>query len=123
MTPPAAVAAVDLGASGGRVMMGTVGPGQQLELRELHRFPNAAVRVLGTLHWDILALFQGVLDGLSAAGRAGAGLASVGIDTWGVDYGLLDADGALLGNPVHYRDTRTEGVAGDRKSTRLNSSH
>jgi rhamnulokinase len=112
MTPPTAVAAVDLGASGGRVMMGTVGQGQQLELHELHRFPNIPVRVLGTLHWDILALFQGVLDGLAAAARAGAGLASLGIDTWGVDYGLLDADGALLGNPVHYRDTRTEGVAG-----------
>ena len=112
MTPATAVAAVDLGASGGRVMMGTVGRGQQLELQELHRFPNVPVRVLGTLHWDVLALFQGVLDGLSAAARAGAGLASLGIDTWGVDYGLLDADGTLLGNPVHYRDTRTEGMAG-----------
>ena len=112
MTPAPAVAAVDLGASGGRVMMGTVGRGQQLELQELHRFPNVPVRVLGTLHWDVLALFQGVLDGLGAAARAGAGLASLGIDTWGVDYGLLDADGTLLGNPVHYRDTRTEGVAG-----------
>ena len=112
MTPATAVAAVDLGASGGRVMMGTVGRGQQLELQELHRFPNVPVRVLGTLHWDVLALFQGVLDGLGAAARAGAGLASLGIDTWGVDYGLLDADGTLLGNPVHYRDTRTEGVAG-----------
>ena len=112
MTPATAVAAVDLGASGGRVMMGTVGRGQQLELQELHRFPNVPVRVLGTLHWDVLALFQGVLDGLGAAARAGAGLASLGIDTWGVDYGLLDADGTLLGNPVHYRDTRTEGMAG-----------
>jgi len=112
VTPATAVAAVDLGASGGRVMMGTVGRGQQLELQELHRFPNVPVRVLGTLHWDVLALFQGVLDGLGAAARAGAGLASLGIDTWGVDYGLLDADGTLLGNPVHYRDTRTEGVAG-----------
>ena len=112
MTPPTAVAAVDLGASGGRVMMCTVGQGQRLELRELHRFPNVPVRVLGTLHWDVLALFRGVLDGLGAAARAGAGLASLGIDTWGVDYGLLDADGTLLGNPVHYRDTRTEGMAG-----------
>ena len=112
MTPATAVAAVDLGASGGRVMMGTVGRGQQLELQELHRFPNVPVRVLGTLHWDVLALFQGVLDGLGAAARAGTGLASLGIDTWGVDYGLLDADGTLLGNPVHYRDTRTEGMAG-----------
>jgi rhamnulokinase len=107
-----AAVAVDLGASGGRVMMGTIGPGQQLKLHELHRFPNIPVRVLGTLHWDILALFQGVLDGLAAAARAGADVASLGIDTWGVDYGLLDAGGALLGNPVHYRDARTEGVTG-----------
>ena len=107
----ATVAAVNLGASGGRVMMGTVGQGQQLKLHELHRFPNVPVRVLGTLHWDILALFQGVLDGLGAAARAGVGLASLGIDTWGVNYGLLDSGDTLLGNPVHYRDTRTEGVA------------
>jgi rhamnulokinase len=112
VTSATMVAAVDLGASGGRVMLGTVGEGHQLKLDELHRFPNIPVRVLGTLHWDILALFQGILDGLGAAGRAGAGVASLGIDTWGVDYGLLDSDGALLGNPVHYRDTRTEGVTG-----------
>ena len=74
----------------------------------MHRFPNSPVTVLGTLHWDILALYRGVLDGLRAAGRA-FDLASVGIDSWGVDYGLLDADGALLANPVHYRDARTRG--------------
>ena len=105
--PPAgtggAVAAVDLGASGGRVMVGQVGHGQ-LELHEVHRFPNTPVRVLGTLHWDILSLYRGMLDGLGMAARSFE-LASVGIDSWGVDYGLLDAGGALLGNPVHYRDT------------------
>jgi rhamnulokinase len=110
LTSPTAVAAVDLGASGGRVMAGVV-DGAELELLELHRFPNVPVRVLGTLHWDILALYQGVLDGIHAAAGAGD-LASLAIDAWGVDYGLLDSDGALLGNPVHYRDTRTEGVAG-----------
>jgi rhamnulokinase len=104
-----AVAAADLGASGGRVIVGRVGPGQ-LDLREAHRFPNRPVSLLGMLHWDILALYDGVLTGLRAAGR-GADLASVGIDTWGVDFGLLDATGALLGNPVHYRDARTAGVA------------
>src|SRR5215469_10137487 len=109
--PIRAVALAALGVCGGLVIVGTVGPREQLNLHELHRFPNVPVRVLGTLHWDILALFQGVLDGLGAAARAGVGVASLGIDTWGVDYGLLDADGALLGNPVHYRDTRTEGVA------------
>ena len=62
----------------------------------------------GTLHWDILRLYRGILDGPAAAGRAG--WTGVGVDTWAVDYGLLDADGALLGNPVHYRDARTDGV-------------
>ncbi|MEG8280329.1 rhamnulokinase [Streptomyces sp. AHA2] len=99
-------AAVDLGASSGRVMAGRVGPGT-LELTEIHRFPNRPVRVPEGLRWDVLGLYTGVLDGLRAAGRVD----SVGIDGWAVDYGLLDADGALLGNPVHYRDTRTEGVA------------
>ncbi|RAJ68680.1 rhamnulokinase [Streptomyces sp. Amel2xB2] len=99
-------AAVDLGASSGRVVTGHADRGT-LRLREVHRFPNRPVRTGGTLHWDILALYQGVLDGLRAAGQAD----SVGLDSWAVDYGLLDADGALLGNPVHYRDARTEGMA------------
>ncbi len=99
-------AAVDLGASSGRVMVGRVGPGT-LELTEAHRFPNRPVRVPEGLRWDILSLYAGVLDGLRAAGRVD----SVGIDSWAVDYGLLDADGALLANPVHYRDPRTEGIA------------
>ncbi|ROP47048.1 rhamnulokinase family protein [Streptomyces sp. PanSC9] len=106
-----AYAAVDLGASSGRVMVGRVGP-DSLELSEAHRFPNRPVRLPEGLRWDILALHRGVLDGLRAAGsRSGGRLASVGIDGWAVDHGLLDADGALLGNPVHYRDARTEGVA------------
>ncbi len=102
-------AAVDLGASNGRVMVGRVGP-DTLDLVEAHRFPNVPVRVAGTLHWDILGLYRGVLDGLRAAGRAHGPLTSIGVDGWGVDYGLLDADGALLANPVHYRDTRTDGL-------------
>ncbi|MEV7091166.1 rhamnulokinase family protein [Streptomyces sp. NPDC093085] len=107
-------AAVDLGASSGRVMVGHVsgrGAGT-LRLEEAHRFPNRPVRTSGTLYWDILALYGGVLDGLRAAGAAaGRAPASVGVDTWAVDYGLLDASGALLGNPVHYRDARTDGEA------------
>ncbi|MEV0792884.1 rhamnulokinase family protein [Kribbella sp. NPDC050459] len=99
------VAAVDLGASSGRVMLGSVGP-EVLELRELNRFWNGPVRVHGTLHWDLLHLYRSVLDGLHLAGR----IDSVGIDSWAVDYGLLDASGRLLGNPVHYRDSRTDGV-------------
>ncbi|CAL9346244.1 L-Rhamnulokinase [Streptomyces sp. enrichment culture] len=101
-----AYAAVDLGASSGRVMVGRVGPGS-LELTEAHRFPNRPVRVPEGLRWDVLGLYAGVLDGLRAAGE----VASVGIDSWAVDHGLLDADGALLGNPVHYRDGRTDSVA------------
>ncbi|GAA2617204.1 rhamnulokinase family protein [Streptomyces axinellae] len=111
-----AFAAVDLGASSGRVILGRPADGK-LALEEVHRFENRPVRVHGTLHWDILALYRGVLDGLRAAGisagTAPGDLASVGIDSWGVDYGLLDADGALLGNPVHYRDARTEGMAAE----------
>ncbi|MFF3846826.1 rhamnulokinase family protein [Streptomyces sp. NPDC002328] len=104
-------AAVDLGASSGRVMVGRVSP-DSLELTEAHRFANRPVRLPEGLRWDVLSLYAGVLDGLRAAGvRCGGRLDSVGIDSWAVDYGLLDADGALLGNPVHYRDARTEGVA------------
>jgi rhamnulokinase len=105
---PVTVAAVDLGASGGRVVAGHVGPGV-LDLREAHRFPNLPVSTAGTLYWDILGLYRDVLDGLRAAAD-GCELASAGIDSWGVDYGLIDAGGALLGNPVHYRDRRTEGA-------------
>ncbi|MEV5831284.1 rhamnulokinase family protein [Spirillospora sp. NPDC052242] len=99
-------AAVDLGASSGRVMTARVGPGV-LDLREVRRFANRPVRVNGTLHWDILGLYGNVLDGLRAHTDD---LASIGIDSWAVDYGLLDENGKLLGNPVHYRDGRTDGV-------------
>ena len=104
-----AFAAVDLGASSGRVMVGRVGP-KTLDLIEAHRFANVPVRAGGTLHWDILALYREILSGLRSAGAHAGPLASVGIDSWGVDYGLLDRTGALLGNPVHYRDRRTAGV-------------
>ncbi|HEY9376388.1 MAG TPA: FGGY family carbohydrate kinase, partial [Jiangellaceae bacterium] len=108
MTTKLAVAAVDLGASSGRVMVGRVGE-HQLTLDEAHRFPNIPVRVRGTLHWDVLRLYGEVLDGLRAAAQT-ADLAGLGIDSWAVDYGLLDASGALLENPVHYRDSRTAGI-------------
>jgi sugar (pentulose or hexulose) kinase len=102
------MAAVDLGASGGRVIAGRVSA-SGVELHEVSRFPNEPVRAGGTLHWDILGLYRSVCSGLSAAATTFP-LASAGIDTWGVDYGLLDATGALIGNPVHYRDSRTDGV-------------
>ncbi|WP_329139652.1 rhamnulokinase [Streptomyces sp. NBC_01476] len=106
---PSAFAAVDLGATSGRVIIGRVGRGN-LDLTETRRFPNTALRLPTGLHWNLPGLFQGVLDGLGEAAKAGA-VASVGIDTWAVDYGLLDADGALLGLPHHYRDDRTRGLA------------
>jgi rhamnulokinase len=112
MTPAGAgYAAVDLGASGGRVMVGRVGP-SLLELSEVHRFANEPVRLPDGLHWDILRLYQEVLRGLRSAARAADGIASVGVDSWGVNYGLLDRGGALLGNPYHYRDARTDAIPG-----------
>jgi sugar (pentulose or hexulose) kinase len=114
------MAAADLGASSGRVMVGQVTAGRggrppRVRLRVVHRFPNVPVQVGGTLHWDILRLHADLVAGLAAAGRDHE-LASVGIDTWGVDYGLIDGAGALLGNPVHYRDRRTDGVAAQVRS-------
>jgi sugar (pentulose or hexulose) kinase len=99
------VAAVDLGASSGRVMTAVVGP-DRLALAELHRFGNAPVRLGASLHWDVLGLYRGVLDGLRAAGPVDG----VGIDSWAIDYGLVDAGGELLANPFCYRDARTDGV-------------
>jgi rhamnulokinase len=99
-------AAVDLGASSGRVMVGRVGPGT-LALTEVHRFRNTPVRLPDGLHWDILGLYREMLTGLAAAGD----VTSAGIDSWGVDYGLVDARGALLGLPYHYRDARTDRVS------------
>ena len=109
-------AAVDLGASSGRVMLAEVGP-DRIDLTEVHRFANRPVRVRGTLYWDILGLYQGVLDGLRAASAVAGRLDGIGIDSWAVDYGLLDADGRLLGNPVHYRDARTDAVVGKALDT------
>ncbi len=86
-------------------MVGRVEPGA-LSLTAAHRFANQPLRTGGTLHWNIMSLYQGVLDGLRAAGP----VRSIGIDSWAVDYGLIDATGALLGNPVHYRDSRTDGI-------------
>lgn len=98
--------AFDLGAESGRAMVGRF-DGDRLSLEEAHRFPNRPVRVFGSLHWDVLRLFDEMKKGLAAAGGE---LASIGVDTWGVDFGLLGPDGALLENPFHYRDARTNGV-------------
>ncbi len=109
MTGPVAVAAVDLGASSGRVMAGQVSD-SGVSLHEVHRFPNVPVAAGGTLYWDILRLYADVRHGLEEAARQFP-LSGAGIDSWGVDFGLLDDSGTLLCNPVHYRDERTEGVA------------
>jgi len=112
------LAAVDLGAGSGRVVLG-VFDGERLRVEEAHRFPNPPVRLGGTLHWDLLRLYGEVIAGLGRASRlAGGGLESIGVDAWGVDFGLLDARGRLLANPVHYRDRRTRGVL-ERVCTRV----
>ncbi|GAC1398258.1 MAG: hypothetical protein NVSMB65_16820 [Chloroflexota bacterium] len=103
-------AAVDLGAESGRVIVGTLDEGR-IALDEVHRFANRPVRTPDGLHWDVLALYAEILTGLrGAAGRSSESLRGIGIDSWAVDYGLLDAGGRLLGMPYHYRDSRTDGV-------------
>ena len=105
-----AVAAVDLGATSGRVMIGRVGPGT-LELELVSRFSNGPVERENGLHWDFAALYENVVDGLAEAVRREPTIAGIGIDSWAVDYGLL-RDGSLLAEPFHYRDERTtRGVA------------
>ena len=100
-----AVAAVDLGATSGRVMIGRVGDGR-LDLELVSRFPNGPVERADGLHWDFAALYEHVLQGLAEAVRREPGIESIGIDSWAVDYGLLK-DGELLAEPFHYRDGRT----------------
>ncbi|NWG14038.1 MAG: rhamnulokinase [Acidobacteria bacterium] len=100
----------DLGAESGRAVLGSF-DGNKLTLEEIHRFPNGPVQVLDTLYWDSLRLFAEIKRGISAAirGKSG-GVDTLGIDTWGVDFGLLDRRGELLGNPYHYRDRRSDGM-------------
>ena len=102
------VLAFDFGASGGRAIIGSLSDGK-LGLHEVHRFSNDPVFVGTTLYWDILRLFFEVKQGILAAKNNG-GFESIGIDTWGVDFGLIDSEGRLLENPVHYRDARTDGI-------------
>jgi rhamnulokinase len=102
----ATLAAVDLGASSGRVTVAEVGP-RTLELREVHRFPNGPVTRPDGLHWDTAGLYREILAGLRIAALTSDPPRSVGIDSWGVDYALLDEHGALLDEPFHYRDGRT----------------
>jgi rhamnulokinase len=105
MTSPGWVAAVDLGATSGRVMLGHVGP-DQLSVEAVHRFSNDPVRITDGLHWNILELYRNLLIGLRKAVVEQPDLAGVGIDSWAVDYGLVSGD-RLINNPFHYRDERT----------------
>lgn len=102
--------AFDLGAESGRALVGTLADGR-LRLEEVHRFRNDPVEVCGTLYWDVLSLYAHLLNGIREyVQRFGSAVVGIGVDTWGLDFGLLAADGHLLQNPVGYRDRRTEGM-------------
>lgn len=102
------VLAFDFGASSGRAIIGSF-DGEKITLKEVHRFTNDPVDLGGTLYWDVLRLFYEIKQGIVKAKIVG-GFDSIGIDTWGVDFGLIDKNGRLLENPVHYRDKRTSGL-------------
>lgn len=102
------VLALDFGASSGRAIIGSF-DGEKISLKEIHRFTNDPVILLDTMYWDVLRLFHDIKIGLIKAKQEGE-IKSLGIDTWGVDFGLLNKDGKLLENPVHYRDARTKGM-------------
>lgn len=105
------VLAFDFGASSGRAIMGTLKDGK-ITMEEVHRFPNDPVIVNGTMYWDTLRQFYEIKQGIIKAKQKGE-FESIGIDTWGVDFGLLDEHGELLENGVHYRDARTDGMIED----------
>lgn len=105
------VLAIDFGASSGRAILGKF-DGEKITLEEVHRFTNDPVTVNGTVYWDVLRLFHEIKQGIIKANAAG-GFDSIGIDTWGVDFGLIDSEGKLMENPVHYRDLRTKGLVED----------
>ena len=101
--------AVDFGGGSGRVIAGFIANGK-LELEEIHRFGNRQIKLGNRIYWDFLSLFQEMKNGFKLAVQKGYDVKSIGIDTWGVDFGLIDKNGNLLGNPVCYRDERTEGL-------------
>ena len=102
------ILAFDFGASSGRAMLGRF-DGHKIELEEIHRFSNDPVMVGKTLYWDLLRQLFEIKQGLVKS-KAHGPIDSIGIDTWGVDFGLIDRDGRLLDNPIHYRDTHTQGA-------------
>ncbi|MDO8681972.1 MAG: rhamnulokinase family protein [Armatimonadota bacterium] len=110
MRNPLKFLAFDLGAESGRAVIGLL-DGSTLKLEEVHRFANEPVRVTDGLHWDALRLFHEMKNGFRACAQTyGKDIAGAGVDTWGVDFALIDKSGGLLGNPFHYRDSRTDGI-------------
>lgn len=105
---PRKILAFDFGASSGRAVIAELSDGK-LQMTEIHRFPNEPVNIRGRLYWDILRLFHEIKQGIVLANQKG-GFDSIGIDTWGVDFGLIDENGELLENPAHYRDSRTNDI-------------
>ncbi|MCI0494756.1 rhamnulokinase [candidate division KSB1 bacterium] len=100
----------DIGASSGRTLLGTL-QNEKISIKELHRFPNGMIDILGKLRWNILDLFENIKQGMKVcASEITTNPASIAVDTWGVDYGLFAADGNLLGLPYGYRDARTDGM-------------
>ena len=105
---PKRILAFDMGAESSRCIVGSFAP-ESFEIHELNRFPTRNVEVLGTLYWDLLYLLSNIEQSLARYAREiGPSPASIGIDTWGVDFGLLDREGYLLSNPVQYRDHRSQ---------------
>lgn len=102
-------AALDLGAASGRVVIGRF-DGRQLQVEEMHRFSNGPARAGGSMFWDVLHLWEEMKVGLRKCAAASPKISSIGVDTWAQDFGLLGSDDVLLGNPYHYRDSRTEGM-------------
>jgi rhamnulokinase len=110
MPRPLNFLAFDLGAESGRAILGQF-DGRRIQLSDVHRFPNGPVYLPDGMHWDVLRLWTEIKQGMALIAREhGGGLAGIGLDTWGVDFGLLDRDGALVSNPYHYRDGRTDGM-------------
>src|ERR1700744_639327 len=110
MSHTANFVAADLGASSGRLMVGRWN-GECFQLDELHRFPNTGVPLGGSVYWDALGIWSHLEAGLPREpSRFDDPVLGIGVDAWGVDYGLLDRRGRLIGNPQHYRDARTDGI-------------
>jgi sugar (pentulose or hexulose) kinase len=102
--------AFDLGAESGRAVLGTLDR-NAIRLEEIHRFPTEGLTMLGTRQWDLARIYEAMCQGLTKCARDHTPtLEGIAVDTWGVDFGLLATDGSVIGNPVHYRDKRNEGM-------------